>query len=40
MMTDNNPDGARTALAGLYQAKLELMDKLFGHDFFNYLEGV
>lgn len=32
MMTDNNPDGARMALAGLYQAELELMDKLFGND--------
>ncbi len=35
MMTDNNPDGARMVLAGLYQAELELMDKLFGNDFFN-----
>lgn len=30
MMMENNPDGTRMALAGLYQAELELMDKLFG----------
>lgn len=30
----DKPDGARMALAGLYQAELELMDKIFGKDFF------
>lgn len=29
------PIGEKIALAGVYQAKLELMDKLFGSDTFN-----
>lgn len=34
MLEKPKPIGEQVALAGIYQAKLEVMDKIFGEDFF------